>query len=75
MYNETFQDIYIGSHSDTFQKLVAESEDPDMTKIAKRFFTHYDDETAFKNASNGLIVMGESKRYLEHEQRKQFTNE
>ena len=54
---------------------MAESEDPNMMKIAQRFFTHYDDETAFKNASNGLIVIGEGKRYLEYEQRKKFTNE
>lgn len=46
-----------------------------MMKIAERFFTHYDFDTAFKNVSEGIIVMGEGKRMLEYNQRKQFTNE
>ena len=46
-----------------------------MMKIAERFFTHYDFATAFQNASEGKIVMGEGRRMLEYNQRKKFTNE
>ena len=66
--------MFIGSYSNVFQKLVAESDSPDVLKIANRFFTHYDYAAAFKNASEGVIIMGEGRRYLEYEQRKQFTD-
>ena len=73
--NHTFQDMTVGSFSNTFEKVAKISENPDMMKIAERFFTHYDFENAFKNVSEGTIVMGEGRRMLEYNQRKQFTNE
>ena len=67
--------MFVGSFSNTFKKVADSSDNPDMRKIAARFFTHYDFASAFKNASEGKIVMGESARFLEYNQRKQFTNE
>ena len=67
--------MLVGSFSNTFKKVAESSENPGMIQMAERFFTHYDFGTAFQNASEGKIVMGESGRFLEYNQRKKFTNE
>ena len=48
--------------------------DPNVKKISQRYFSHFDIDTAFQNASKGLIVMGESENRLNVKIRKQFTN-
>ena len=73
--NLILQDITVGSFSNVFEEVAKISKNPDMMKIAERFFTHYDFVTAFQNASEGKIVMGEGRRMLEYNQRKKFTNE
>ena len=75
LFNFHSQNMLVGSFSNTFKKVADSSENPEMMKIAERFFTHYDFVTAFQNASEGKIVMGESGRFLEYNQRKKFTNE
>ena len=67
--------MLVGSFSNTFKKVAESSENPGMIQMAERFFTHYDFVTAFQNASEGKIVMGEGRRMLEYNQRKKFTNE
>ena len=73
--NLILQDITVGSFSNVFEEVAKISKNPDMMKIAERFFTNYDFATAFQNASEGKIVMGEGRRMLEYNQRKKFTNE
>ena len=67
--------MMVGSFSNTFKKVAESSENPGMIKVAERFFTHYGCGTACQKSSEGKIVMGESGRFLEYNQRKKFTNE
>lgn len=69
------QKLPVGSFTDTFQKAVEASQDDDMQKIASKYFTHYDFDAAFANASSEIVIMAESKQFLEFNLRKRFTNE
>ncbi len=65
----------MGSFSSTFQQAIEGSIDPDLNRISRRYFSHYDFEGAFKNVSQREIVMGEAKQFLEYNLRTQFTNQ
>ena len=71
-----FQDIPVGSFLTNIQKEIdfKAKTDPIVMKISERYFSHFDIGSAFKNASKGQIVMGESEVALNVALRKQFTN-
>ena len=69
------QDLPIGSFSDTFQKAVELSTDTNLQKIADKYYTHYDFDLAFENATGRKVVMAESKQFLQYNLRKRFTNQ
>ena len=50
------------------------STDPNLMKLAETYQVHYNFEEAFKNATEGTIVMGEAQRFLEYNIRLRFTD-
>ena len=67
-------DIPVGSFADTFEKATKQSTNPNLMKLAETYQTHYDYGQAFANASKGVLIMAESKLFLEFNIRDGFTD-
>ena len=77
IYGVAFENnnIPIGSFSSNFKKYHQESSNSILYHLSKTYRTYYDYEEAFENASEGGLVMAESKLFLEYNVRKRFTDE
>ena len=56
----------VASFSDTLYGLTKKSTDPDVQKIAESYIVHYNYGLAIKNASEGIVVMCESRVTLDY---------
>ena len=56
----------VAGFGDGVYKLVDQSQDPDIQKIAEDYIVHYNYPQAKDNASNSKVVMAESRRFLEY---------
>ena len=56
----------VSSFGDTFYKLANQSLDANLKKIAEDYIVHYDFDQAIANASSSVVVMAESKQFLDY---------
>jgi len=65
----------VASFGDTFFKIVNESSDPSMQKMAQKYQVHYNFGQAAVDLNASKVVLGESLLRLKYLDKKQFTNE
>ena len=65
----------IASFGDTFLKATRNSLNPHLQRLAENYIVHYNFGEAFKNVSEGKIIMGESRQFIDFNIRKHYTDE
>ncbi len=64
----------VTSFGDTFSSGLQLSLDPTLRTLSEKYLVHYDFGGALANVSQGMVVMGEGRMFLEYSIRKSFTN-
>lgn len=69
-----FQTTAVGAFGPELKNMFATSVNPHLNKISKRYVAYWDFEEAYKNASEGTLIMAEGSKNLDYNIRKRFTD-